>query len=45
VDAKKLRSSLTLMTAAGGGATVRKAIDIFFAGQTCPDTKDKLMEA
>jgi len=44
VDAKKLRSSLSLMAAAGGGATLRKAIDIYFSGETCPDTKDKLAE-
>lgn len=45
VDAKKLRSSLTLMTAAGGGATVRKAIDIFFEGHACPDTIVSLAQA
>ena len=39
VDAKKLRSSLTLMEAAGGGAQVRQAIDTLFFGALCSATK------
>jgi uncharacterized protein (DUF1810 family) len=38
VDAKKLRSSLTLMLAAGGGPDVKEALDAFFDGQICDGT-------
>ncbi|MDU8946706.1 DUF1810 domain-containing protein [Ovoidimarina sediminis] len=38
VDAKKLRSSLTLMQLAGGGPILRKALDAFFDGELCQNT-------
>ncbi|WP_223428139.1 DUF1810 domain-containing protein [Tateyamaria pelophila] len=38
VDAKKLKSSLTLMLAAGGGPDVKKALDAFFDGKVCDAT-------
>ncbi len=33
IDAMKLRSSMTLFAAAGGGARFERVIDLFFAGQ------------
>lgn len=39
VDSKKLRSSLTLMQLAGGGATVQDALNSFFGGQKCVETQ------
>jgi len=43
VDARKLRSSLTLMQAAGGGFEVHKAINVFFDGETCTETLSELV--
>lgn len=42
IDAMKLRSSLTLFEAAGGGAIFGRAIDRFFAGARDPLTLDRL---
>ncbi len=39
IDAKKLKSSLTLMLAAGGGSMLHQAQDAFFGGQDCLATK------
>lgn len=38
LDAKKLRSSLTLMRAAGGGALVEKALQALYGGKECTAT-------
>jgi uncharacterized protein (DUF1810 family) len=38
VDAKKLRSSLTLMLAAGGGERVEATLNAFYSGQRCHET-------
>ena len=42
VDAKKFRSSLTLMLAAGGGPDVQKALDVFYSGKICDATMREL---
>jgi uncharacterized protein (DUF1810 family) len=42
LDAKKLRSSLTLMLVAGGGPEVQEALDVFFAGKGCDSTMHAL---
>ncbi len=42
VDAKKLRSSLTLMDAAGGGPLLRKALEVFYGGTPCDRTVQTL---
>ena len=44
VDAKKLRSSLTLMQTVGGGATVEAALSSFFGGQKCVETQNWLKD-
>jgi uncharacterized protein (DUF1810 family) len=44
VDAKKLRSSLTLMDAAGGGPLLRKALDVFYGGTRCDRTVQTLRD-
>ena len=45
LDAKKLQSSLTLMTAAGAGDAVQRALDTFFDGEMCAETLDLLGDA
>lgn len=45
VDAKKLRSSLTLMRAAGGGVLVQKALEAFYGGVPCAETEAILKRA
>lgn len=45
LDAQKLKSSLTLMLAAGGGPTVREALDVFFGGKLCEKTMRELAES
>lgn len=42
LNAKKLRSSLTLMLAAGGGPEVQKALDVFWGGKGCDSTMHAL---
>jgi uncharacterized protein (DUF1810 family) len=42
LDAKKLRSSLTLMLAASGGPEVLEALDVFFGGKGCDSTMHAL---
>ena len=42
VDAKKLRSSLTLMLLAGGGPEVRKALNVFYDASACEATVREL---
>jgi uncharacterized protein (DUF1810 family) len=42
IDAVKLRSSLTLFEAAGGGAAFAAALDRWFAGERDPATLDRL---
>ena len=44
LDAQKLRSSMTLMLAAGGGPAVREALDVFFGGKLCEKTMRELAE-
>lgn len=42
VDAQKLKSSLTLMLAAGAGPDAKKALDAFFDGTVCDATMREL---
>jgi len=42
IDAKKLRSSLTLMLAAGGGEEVERALDAFYEKSKCHETSRSL---
>lgn len=42
VDANKLKSSLTLMLAAGGGPAVKNTLDAFFDGKVCDATMREL---
>lgn len=44
IDAAKLRSSMTLFAAAGGGEDFRRVLDRFFAGQDDPATLARLRE-
>ena len=44
VDAMKLRSSLTLMDAAGGGPLLSQALDVFYGGTPCDRTVQTLRD-
>lgn len=44
IDAMKLRSSLTLMDAAGGGPLLRETLDVFYGGTPCDRTVQTLRD-